>query len=130
MAYTYRGKLAGDKDPWQQPRHLKAVPEPKPAPVPKPAPKPKRELAPCGTNAAYVRHHKHGEAPCAACTEARREYVAETRKSPTRRRPVAQCGTYSGAIKHRRNKETPCEPCKQAAREYRNTRRAELRKAA
>ncbi len=33
-----------------------------------------RSLAPCGTNAAYQRHIKHGEAACDACVRARQEY--------------------------------------------------------
>lgn len=28
------------------------------------------ELKPCGTNAAYRRHKRHGEYPCVACVEA------------------------------------------------------------
>ena len=32
-----------------------------------------RELKPCGTNAAYVRHRRHGEYPCADCLEAHNE---------------------------------------------------------
>lgn len=31
---------------------------------------PLRPLLPCGTNAAYTRHLKHGEAPCAPCKAA------------------------------------------------------------
>lgn len=29
-----------------------------------------RQLQPCGTMAAYTRHRRHGETPCAACMEA------------------------------------------------------------
>jgi len=29
---------------------------------------------PCGTNAAYKRHQRHGEPPCAACRAAWAEY--------------------------------------------------------
>ena len=32
---------------------------------------------PCGTNAAYKRHQRHGEAPCAACRAAWAEYQRE-----------------------------------------------------
>lgn len=31
-----------------------------------------RTLQPCGTHAAYVRHLRHGEVPCEACTKANR----------------------------------------------------------
>lgn len=133
MGYTYKGKLTGENDPWQQPRHLKVVPEPKPAPTPKPtpAPKPKRQLAPCGTNAAYNRHRKHNENPCRRCTEARREYVAARRELPpeARRRAEAQCGTYAGAVRHYRNKEHLCEPCAEARRTYLNAYRARKKAA-
>jgi hypothetical protein len=31
-------------------------------------------VAPCGTKAAYQRHRRHGEIPCAACKQANRDY--------------------------------------------------------
>lgn len=40
---------------------------------------------PCGTNAAYKRHQRHGEQPCAACRAAWSAYQRELyqrRKSP------------------------------------------------
>ena len=124
MVYVYGGKQKGAEDPWYR----------KPA-EPKPAAPPKSELTimqPCGTNAAYIRHRKRGEAPCAACTEARREYVATWRNTPpeARRRPEAACGTYAGAVRHYRNKEPLCEPCADARRTYVRQRRAKKKFAA
>lgn len=34
----------------------------------------RRALQPCGTRAAYVRHKRHGEQPCSACTAANSRY--------------------------------------------------------
>lgn len=31
-----------------------------------------RQLKPCGSRAAYVRHQRHGETPCDACVEGNR----------------------------------------------------------
>lgn len=36
-----------------------------------------RNLKPCGTDAAYKRHQRHGEKPCTECTEANRRRVAD-----------------------------------------------------
>ena len=36
-----------------------------------------RQLAPCGTRAAYERHRRKGEPPCADCVEANRLANAE-----------------------------------------------------
>jgi len=33
-----------------------------------------RELAPCGTESAYQRHHRHSEPPCEACKTAHGQY--------------------------------------------------------
>jgi hypothetical protein len=43
-----------------------------PWPVP-----PKRQMAPCGTSAAYQRHKKRGESACADCLAARAKYQRE-----------------------------------------------------
>ena len=119
--YQYRGKRSGAADPWQQTSPPRQE-DPKPAKAPEP-------LKPCGTNAAYVRHRARGEQPCAECTLARREYVAEQRRTNpnARRRALAQCGTYSGAVRHYRLKEELCEPCVQARRGYINQRRQQQR---
>ncbi len=36
---------------------------------------------PCGTPAAYARHTRHGETPCAACTDAERTRVREAMRA-------------------------------------------------
>ena len=51
-----------------------------------------KQLKPCGTNAAWVRHRKHGEKPCYPCriahAEYMRAYMAEARaKGKYRGRP-------------------------------------------
>ncbi|MFE4229160.1 hypothetical protein ACFRJ8_14875 [Arthrobacter sp. NPDC056886] len=38
-------------------------------------------LKPCGTYAAYRRHHQAGEPPCEPCTTANREYRANLRRA-------------------------------------------------
>jgi hypothetical protein len=48
--------------------------EPRSAPAPV---KPPRELRPCGTRAAYRRHHRHGEPACEKCRRAERERQVE-----------------------------------------------------
>lgn len=40
-----------------------------------------RELKPCGTEAAYQRHLRHREAPCAACRNAHRQRVGQGRRN-------------------------------------------------
>lgn len=44
-----------------------------------------RELKPCGTHAAYVRHHYYGEPPCDLCVAAARVYKATNDKNSGRR---------------------------------------------
>lgn len=41
-------------------------------------------VAPCGTTAAYKRHLRRGETPCAACREAAAQTKAATRRAVTR----------------------------------------------
>lgn len=41
-----------------------------------------RPPAPCGTEAAYVRHLRSGEQPCWGCREAYRSYQARKRQEP------------------------------------------------
>ena len=101
-------------------------------PTPKPAPKPVKEprkLAPCGTRAAYRRHHYRGETPCQPCKDAERAArygVAISDLTPV---PVKEgCGTRAGYRTHRRKSELPCEPCREAHKEYMREYRA--RKAA
>ena len=79
MAYEYKGTQRGEADPWTEPEPPVA---PKPAPKPKPEPK-KREYQhqPCGTNAAYIRHHRNGEPACDRCKKARAVYTANYRRT-------------------------------------------------
>lgn len=45
---------------------------------------PPRQLQPCGTVAAYKRHVRHGEEPCAACRAAWADY--QRQRYQTRKR--------------------------------------------
>lgn len=47
-----------------------------------------RDLLPCGTRAAYIRHRYWGEQPCEACLEANTKY---TRKFQPRRVTLGLC---------------------------------------
>jgi hypothetical protein len=58
-------------------------------PVFPPAPKTKRELAPCGTTAAYQRHWKKGEKACEACLQAAN--VEAKRRNPPKTRYCQFC---------------------------------------
>jgi hypothetical protein len=72
-------------------------------------------LLPHGTHAAYQRHTRRGETPCAPCREAKRRRGAQQRRRagvPPRRTPP--CGTTGGYARHRRLCEPPCQPCKDA----------------
>lgn len=42
------------------------------------------ELQPCGTQAAYFRHRRNGEVPCAACVRAHSDYNAAWKRSSRR----------------------------------------------
>lgn len=72
---------------------------------------PRAVLAPCGTDAAYRRHHRYGEEPCPACRAANAERI---RRQAERKRQPTQCGTRSGYQRHRDHGEQACEPCRQA----------------
>jgi len=39
------------------------------------------QLKPCGTQAAYARHRRHGEQPCSACADAHRQHVSYLRNN-------------------------------------------------
>ncbi|MFD4263966.1 WhiB family transcriptional regulator [Streptomyces sp. NPDC058534] len=82
---------------------------------------PRAHLSPCGTDAAYRRHHRWDEEPCKACRAANAERL---RKQAQRRQPV-KCGTRPGYQKHLRDKTEICEPCRiantQADRRLRTT---------
>lgn len=76
---------------------------------------------PCGTWAAYKRHHKNGETPCAACLAANRERSEQIRANrpapqPTSK-PCAACGaTFSSLNVLRRYCTTACRSRAQRAR--------------
>lgn len=59
-----------------------------------------RQLQPCGTQAAYQRHKRRNEEPCAACEEAARNdrrarYLAEIERAGDRD-PCIECGGERG----------------------------------
>ncbi|MEU7293353.1 hypothetical protein AB0A76_09135 [Streptomyces exfoliatus] len=58
---------------------LRAIPTTKP-----PQPRTVRQLAPCGTHAAYQRHRRHGEPVCDDCREAARLRSAKQRADEAR----------------------------------------------
>lgn len=75
-------------------------------------------LRPCGTQAAYYRHRRRGETPCAGCRQAATDYEADRRRRlgrPSRAswRPPA-CGTPAGYQYHRRLGEPTCRQCRDA----------------
>lgn len=76
-----------------------------------------RQLAPCGTNAAYQRHKRHGETPCPACREAARiQSAKQAGRNPRIRRLFGPtgCGTRNGYRQHLANNEPACDPCRWA----------------
>lgn len=77
------------------------------------------ELKPCGTPAAWRRHKRHGEEPCAACREAHSAEVAKyKRRGPVGPRELLPCGTEAAARRHRRRGEPLCFPCRVAHANY------------
>ena len=68
-----------------------------------------RDLKPCGTQAAYKRHLRHGEEPCDACKEA--EYSRKRKGGPFQ---PARCGTQTGYQRHLGLREEPCKECRRA----------------
>ena len=43
-------------------------------------PRERRGVQPCGTRAAYYRHHVKGEVPCKPCLDAKRKYEREHKR--------------------------------------------------
>lgn len=82
-----------------------------------------RELQPCGTVAAYVRHGRAGEEACQACRDAQAD---RCRKPGGRRlRDIdPECGTVHAYWRHQRRDEDTCVPCKAAWAEYMRVRYA------
>ena len=75
-----------------------------------------RELKPCGTVAAYMRHIRARELACEPCLAAMSAYTRE-RRGYQARKPIV-CGTMAGYSLHARRKEPRCEACLAARREY------------
>lgn len=71
---------------------------------------------PCGTERAYRKHLRNGEATCTACRAAHRRYMNGPKPSEPRQ---ARCGTRAGYTRHRRRDEKPCAACTEANRAYR-----------
>lgn len=71
--------------------------------------------APCGTEAGYHRHKRHGEPVCDDC---RQEHNAQKRERLSQAKAKADaasaCGTRRGYHRHRRNGEPACDPCRWA----------------
>jgi hypothetical protein len=67
-----------------------------------------RELQPCGTRAAYVRHLRHDEKPCAECRAANSGATQAFEPQP--------CGTAAAAKRHRKKGEPVCDACREAER--------------
>jgi len=76
-----------------------------------------RQLRPCGTQAAYERHLRAGEKPCAPCRAAHNAYCrGYTRYRDTPPRKPQPCGTPAAYRRHRRRGEMPCMACAEALR--------------
>lgn len=75
-----------------------------------------RELKPCGTVAAYMRHIRHGELACNPCLEAMAE-DSRKRRGYQPFHPV-ECGTNSGYVRHGQLGQTPCDACRKAHSQY------------
>ncbi|MFC9085315.1 hypothetical protein [Nocardiopsis dassonvillei] len=85
-----------------------------------------RQLKPCGTFAAYLRHLRHREVPCETCREAVRVAAAEQRRRAgvPERGPLRPCGTPAAYSRHYAHGEKPCETCREAhAKAYRQARK-------
>lgn len=47
------------------------------------------DVKPCGTNAAYRRHKRHGEKPCESCRQAHHRYNADAKRRRRERKALA-----------------------------------------
>lgn len=113
MGYVYRGNQ-------REPRDTRGIDT---------APTKTRELRPCGTRAAYVRHKRNGEEPCLACHTAYKEYKRELNSRRKRTRKLKPCGTYAAWMRHHRNGEKPCYKCRIAHSAYMELKRERKRAA-
>lgn len=71
-----RSKLAGEKPKTGRPAGKRS---------------PRAHLSPCGTDAAYRRHHRYGEEPCVACRQANADRLRK--QAEKKARPLAPCGS-------------------------------------
>lgn len=83
-------------------------------------------LKPCGTEAAYQRHLKKGEAACDPCLTAHRMVGRGRDRANTTRpkRVLAPCGTPAAYSRHLRNKEPVDKACRAANTAYHASLRA------
>ena len=85
-----------------------------------------RVLKPCGTHAAYQRHLRLGEKPCAECTRAKRNYQRDWNKANRKELPpLKPCGTEAAYRRHLRRGESPCAACRAAESAASTKRRAD-----
>lgn len=81
-----------------------------------------RPLQPCGTVAAYVRHLRHREPPCAACCDAKasaqRAWFARGQRGEGPSTPITNHGTDAGYRRHQVRGEKPCQACRDAHNTY------------
>lgn len=70
-----------------------------------------RELMPCGTRAAYVRHLRHGEVPCENCVQANREIALQAQRDRAATTPFHLIPHGLGGY---RNYCCRCETCSEA----------------
>jgi hypothetical protein len=73
----------------------------------------------CGTTAAYMRHYRQGEKPCAACKAANVAASRARRAAGIPARPIREHGTPGGARAHQDRHEPACGPCARAYNAYR-----------
>lgn len=77
-----------------------------------------RAPAECGTTAAYMRHYRQGEKPCAACKAANVAASRARRAAGIPARPIREHGTPGGARAHQDRHEAACGDCARAYRAY------------
>lgn len=85
---------------------------------------------PCGTNAAYQWHVKHGEEPCGPCRDAHSAYGRAHRAGKIPPRRTAECGTQEGYMHHRFSDTPPCGPCLEVHAAHCREWRAKRKRAA
>lgn len=73
-----------------------------------------RQLQPCGTQAAWQRHRKHGEKPCEACREAHNQYQRDYHAGLIPARTLKPCGTLAAYRRHVYKGEKACRKCRAA----------------